>query len=344
VTVAGHPAPTVTVAESLPAGLTLSEQGLLSGTPEAGTGGIYPLTITAANGVNPIATQTFTLTINNSPAFTSANATTMAVGTEGSFNVTASSVPAATFSLSGDLPAGLSFSDAGLLSGMPADGSGGTYVLTVTASNGSGSDAVQSFTLTINEAPGITSANAATFEVGVANSFQVTVDGYPASTFSVAESLPAGLSLSEQGLLSGTPEAGTGGIYPLTITAANGVNPNATQTFTLTINNSPAFTSANATTMAVGTEGSFNVTASSVPAATFSLSGDLPAGLSFSAAGLLSGTPEAGTGGTYALTITASNGSGQDAVQPFTLTVNEAPQITSANATVFEIGVEVPSR
>ena len=39
--------------------------------------------------------------------------------------------------------------------------------------------------------------------------------------------------------LAGTPAAGTGGTYPLTITAANGVGPDATQSFTLTVNQAP---------------------------------------------------------------------------------------------------------
>ena len=39
--------------------------------------------------------------------------------------------------------------------------------------------------------------------------------------------------------LAGTPAAGTGGTYPITITATNGVSPNATQTFTLTVNQAP---------------------------------------------------------------------------------------------------------
>ena len=39
----------------------------------------------------------------------------------------------------------------------------------------------------------------------------------------------------------------------------------------------------------------------------------------------------AGTGGTYALTITATNGVAPDATQTFTLTVNQAPAITSAS-------------
>ena len=39
----------------------------------------------------------------------------------------------------------------------------------------------------------------------------------------------------------------------------------------------------------------------------------------------LAGTPAAGTGGTYALTITATNGVAPDATQSFTLTVDQAP-------------------
>ncbi|NLT43584.1 MAG: hypothetical protein GXX93_12990, partial [Anaerolineae bacterium] len=35
--------------------------------------------------------------------------------------------------------------------------------------------------------------------------------------------------------LAGTPAAGSDGTYALTITAANGVSPNATQAFTLTV-------------------------------------------------------------------------------------------------------------
>ena len=41
-------------------------------------------------------------------------------------------------------------------------------------------------------------------------------------------------------MLSGTPAAGTGGSYPITITASNGMSPNATQSFTLTVNQAPA--------------------------------------------------------------------------------------------------------
>ena len=45
----------------------------------------------------------------------------------------------------------------------------------------------------------------------------------------------------------------------------------------------------------------------------------------------LRGTPAAGTGGTYAVTFTAANGVVRHGTQAFTLTVNQAPAITSAD-------------
>ena len=58
--------------------------------------------------------------------------------------------------------------------------------------------------------------------------------------FRVIGNLPPGVSLNATtGVLSGTPGAGTAGTYPLTITATNGVNPDATQSFTLTVGSPP---------------------------------------------------------------------------------------------------------
>ena len=130
--------------------------------------------------------------------------------------------------------------------------------------------------------------------------------------------------------LSGTPDPGTTGVYTLTFTAANGVLPNATQTFTLTVNQGPAITSANSATFTIGVAGSFTVTTSGVPAPTVTIGGvALPANLMFAdngnGTGTLSGTPAAGTEGTYALTFTATNGVGPAATQAFTLTCHHAP-------------------
>ncbi len=65
----------------------------------------------------------------------------------------------------------------------------------------------------------------------------MTATGFPAPTFTEIGSLPAGVTLSTGGVLSGTPTAS--GSFPITITAANGVTPNATQSFTLTVDRGP---------------------------------------------------------------------------------------------------------
>ncbi len=69
-------------------------------------------------------------------------------------------------------------------------------------------------------------------------------------------SLPTGVTFTDNGdgtaTLAGTPSAGTRGSYAITLKASNGVSPNATQSFTLTVDAAPAITSADATTFTVG--------------------------------------------------------------------------------------------
>lgn len=90
--------------------------------------------------------------------------------------------------------------------------------------------------ITVTVSPTITSANTTTFRVGAGGSFNVTASGFPAPSFSFTGSLPSGVTLSAAGLLSGTPAVGTGNAsYPITITAANGVLPNSSQSFTLVV-------------------------------------------------------------------------------------------------------------
>ncbi len=338
-TASGYPAPTFTEIGTLPSGVTLTSAGVLSGMPAASTGGSYSIVIEASNGVSPEASQSFTLTVNQAPVIISAASTTFTVGESGSFSVTASGYPAESFTETGPLPSGVSLTTAGVLVGMPAAGTGGTYPITITATNGVSPVATQSFILTVDQAPAITSVNNTTFTAGISGSFSATASGYPAPTFTESGSLPSGVTLSSAGVLSGTPAAGTGGSYPIFIVATNGVSTDATQTFTLTVDQAPAITSVNSTTFTVGESGSFSVTASGYPAESFTETGPLPSGVSLTTAGVLVGMPAAGTGGTYPITITATNGVTPDAIQPFTLTVDQAPTITSVNNTTFTAGI-----
>lgn len=87
----------------------------------------------------------------------------------------------------------------------------------------------------VNTAPAITSANSATFQVGVAGRFTVTATGSPPLTLSESGALPNGVTFTAAtGVLAGTPTIS--GSYPLQFTASNGVTPNAVQSFTLTVN------------------------------------------------------------------------------------------------------------
>jgi large repetitive protein len=343
VAASGTPAPTLSLtAGTLPDGVSFNAgTGELSGTPDAGTGGSHALTFTASNSVGDV-TQAYVLTVHESPSITSVDNTTFLIGNAGSFTVTADGFPASTFAIGGALPAGVSFDPAsGVLSGTPDAGAGGTYALTFTATNAAGSSAAQAFTLTVQQGPAFTSTDATTFTVGSAGSFTVAASGTPAPSLSLtAGTLPDGVSFNAgTGELSGTPDAGTGGTHALTFTASNSVG-NVTQAFVLTVHEAPSITSVDNTTFLIGTAGSFTVTADGFPASTFAIGGvALPAGVSFDpASGVLSGTPDAGTGGTYALTFTATNAAGSSAAQAFTLTVQQGPAFTSADATTFTVG------
>lgn len=349
----GFPAPSLTETGALPAGVTLVDNhngtATLAGTPAAGTGGTYSFSIKAHNGIGTDATQTFTLTVNQAPAITSANSTTFAVGTAGTFSVTTTGFPASTLTATGALPTGVTFVDnnngTATLAGTPAAGTAGTYTLTLKATN-SVNTATQTFTLTVGQSAAITSANNATFTVAVAGTFTVTTTGFPVPSLTETSALPGGVTFTDNGngtaTLAGTPAAGTGGTHSLTIKAHNGIGADATQTFTLTVDQAPAITSGSSATFSVGGAGTFSVTTTGFPAPALTETGALPTGVTFTDNGngtaALAGTPAAGTSGTYTLSVKAAN-IVSTATQTFTLTVDNGPVITSANSTTFTQGV-----
>ena len=325
VTATGNPPPSLTMAGTLPSGVTFNPTtGVLGGTPAPGSGRQYLLTFKATNVVGTD-TQTFTLTVNEAPKITSANNTTMLVGSPASFGVTASGFPLPTYTETGALPSGVTFNAlTHSLTGTPA--ASGVFPITFTVSNVYGND-TQNFTLTVNQTPAITSANATTFTVGAAGSFNVTATGFPAPTLSESGTLPSGVTFNTtSGLLAGTPATGTGGTYAISFTATN-LTGSVTQNFTLTVNEAPKITSANSTSMAAGTPANFTVTATGFPAPTITESGALPSGVTFNS-GVFSGTPLQGSGGVYSITLTASNAAGS-VNQTFTITVCNIISVTN---------------
>ena len=182
------------------------------------------------------------------PSFSSANTTTFTVGTNCYFSVQTPGSPSMTLTQTGTLPKGVQFSQdtnnldyannaSGALSGTPAAGTGGSYPLKFSVTNGVLPDATQSFTLLVSQATAFTSADALTVNQNQGASFTVTTNGFPGAVIS-ASSLPPGMTLTPNqaagsALLSGTPSVG--GVYPLTLTAFNGVGAVVTQAFTITV-------------------------------------------------------------------------------------------------------------
>ncbi len=140
----------------------------------------------------------------------------------------------------------------------------------------------------------------------------------------------------------------TYGFWSAATDALGNVQPYATApqaSTTVHVNSAPTITSSSHSTFTAGANKSFAVTASGYPASTFSETGTLPGGLTFNTTtGVLSGTPAAGTVGTYNLTFGASNGVGSPASQAFTLTVAKASstaKLTKNTTTATRFGQSV---
>ena len=102
---------------------------------------------------------------------------------------------------------------------------------------------------------------------------------------------------------------------------------------TLTSDDVPILSGPGSVTFAEGSSGRFQVASSGWPAPVFSVSGVLPAGVSFDATtGTFSGTPASGSAGDYPVVVTASNGIPPDATKGIDITVLPASPLTAVIA------------
>ncbi|MDH6284816.1 YncE family protein [Prescottella agglutinans] len=149
--------------------------------------------------------------------------------------------------------------------------------------------------------------------------------GYPTPTVRVtAWSLPAGLTLTEDGVLSGTPTAS--GRFEFSVTASNGVKPDATVPVVLEVKGAPTV-AGTPPRGAAGKPYNYTFTKTGYPAPKLKVAtGTLPAGVTLSPEGVLSGTPT--VGGRFEFTVRGSNGIGADAVLPVVLDLNEVPHVS----------------
>ena len=334
--ISGFPPATLSTTSTLPSGVTFTDNGdgtaTLQGTPATGTGGVYPIVIKGTNGTPPDGSLNFTLTVNEAPTVTGPASATFTVGTASSSGeFTTTGFPAATLSASG-LPAGLNVVSTGAgkakITGTPANGTGGEYDVTVTATNGVGSDATTMIHIVVHEAPELTGPSAARFVTGSFSTIGFSADGYPQASVTESGALPAGITFVDNGngtaTLSGTAATGTDGTYNVTITASNGINPNAVIHLVLTVVPPVAISTTALPNAQVGTGyGAQIIAIGGQPAYTFSLiSGTLPAGLTLNADGTVTGIPTGPTGtSAFKVQVTDSASPAQTATKTITITV-----------------------
>jgi hypothetical protein len=229
-----------------------------------------------------------------------------------SLPMTGSPTPVASI-VSGLLPAGLSLSAAGVVSGTPAAGTLGKYTVDIGASSVAGSMTL-SWTFWVID-PSVSIVTSAITPAGE----QVTASGSgftPYGDVEVWDSTVPTLLATMQADASGTITYGidtlaTGTHQFLTKDLTTGTSA---QSSTLTVVVVPTVSGSLPNALVnSGYSAALNLFGDPTPVASI-VSGVLPAGLSLSAAGVVSGTPAAGTAGRYDLLIRATNLGGTGSV------------------------------
>ena len=337
-------------AGTLPAGLSLGANCLVSGTPTVA--GSATLTVKATDSSAPMLSTSgqVSLTIAAAPVLTisSPPSGTVGVAYTGTIPVAGGTAPYTCKLVSGALEAGLTLGANCVITGTPTAPGSATVSVQATDSKSPGTTSTAPVTITINPAPlAITTGTLPNGTVGVAYSSTIGVTGGtgPYSCAITSGALQAGLSLGANCLVSGTPTVS--GTVSLGVKATDSSNPTLTTTGTvgLTINPAPA-------TLTLGTPphgtigqpymGTIPVMGGTGPFQCTVLSGSLPAGLTLGANCTLSGTP---TGGTASPIIGVSDSGNPPATGkgPVTVFIDTPLSITTGMLPNGTVGVAYSS-
>ncbi len=315
---------------SLPAGLSLTGSGILTGTPAATGTAAFSVRVTDANALS--AKATLSLAVVEDPTAAPVITTTSLMTGASSFayeqalTVNGGGSSKASWAVAdGSLPEGLSLNENGVISGTPA--ATGKISFSVKVTGGNALSSTITFNLLIvaaNTPPAITTATLPDGTLGSAYTQALAATGVMPYTWTMAAgSLPAGLSLSSAGLITGTPAAAIAAAFNVRVTGGNAVS--STQAFNLTIAaGAPAIATASLPT---GTASqaytvSLAATGGTPPYAWTVADGSLPAGLTLSGSGILTGTPVAA--GTTGVVIQAAGADAQTITKTFYLTIVES--------------------
>lgn len=331
-----------------PAGMTVSNTGLVRWTPTEGVSTSGNVTVSVVDGGEDgtvAATQNFTIAVtavNDAPQITSVAPAEVIEMNTWTYQVVINDPddldPATDLSfVLTNAPPGMEVDENGLISwyAPEAAGTSGTVTLTVTdGGEDSAAPAVENFTIDVivfNSPPVITSQAPATATEDQLWQYQAEVfdiddfnDGV-GLTWSLGNA-PTGMSVSSQGLVTWTPVNGQSSSGVVTLTVADG-GEDAAQPFSeqftvnvIAVNDAPQITSTAPASATQGIQLSYQVQVldpddtNNGSNLLFSLAGQ-PPGMLISNTGLLTWTPDASSPASSNITITVADG-GEDGAQP----------------------------
>src|SRR5208282_4131492 len=327
---------------SLPAGLSLSTAGLISGAPTAA--GTFSIVVTVTDSAQNTASATFSLTVEATLTITTTSPLKTgtasapysqqlaATGGTGAGTYTWSTNTAGTSSLTA---VGLTLSPAGLVSG-PSP-SVGTASFTATVTDSASHTASAPFTLTISNLLTVTTATLPAATTGVAYSQTLSAAGgsgtYTWALSGTSNLATFNLTLNSAGLISGTPTPGTTGTASFTAKVTDSASNTATQALTIQVYNALTLPTPNPSTLGSATQGqpyTGSITATGGSGNyTWTVTG-LTDNLTYSSSGAtltIGGTPNT-------VTVVSFNVSVQDnitlatAANTYTISVNSPPPLT----------------
>lgn len=316
-------------AGSLPAGITLAPSGALSGTPTVP--GTYSFTVTATDSAGNTGTRDYTLLVQPIDAIV-ISPPTLPAGTilapySQTISATGGTGTGYVFAVvDGALPAGLTLeADTGLLAGTPS--ARGSFGFTVQVTDSGSHTASQAYvvdilghSLTLDPASLPAGTNGTPYPAQTL----VASGGLAPYAYAVtAGTVPPGLVLGSDGVLSGTPTSA--GTFGFSVTATDLDGDTVTRAYTVTINAGQVLTVLPTALPAGYWQTPYSATVTAVGGTgtgyTFAITaGGLPTGLAMSSSGAISGAP--GAVGSFSLTVTATDSAGNTGQRAYVLQIN----------------------
>ncbi|NGO64105.1 autotransporter domain-containing protein [Rhizobium daejeonense] len=307
---------------SLPAGLMLSTDGTLSGTPTTQESRTFTITVTDFYGAT--GNQSYTVAIAIAAPVASDTSTTVAANSsDNPIALNLSGGVASTVAIANAPGHGNATVSGASIAYTPTAGYSGSDSFTYTATNASGTSTAATVSVTVT-APtvAISPSSLPDGTAAVAYSQSITANnGTAPYTFAVTSgSLPAGLTLATDGTLAGTPTAE--GSQTFTVSATDAYGATGSQSYTVAIAvAAPVAGDVSATVAANSSNNAITLNLSGGAASTVAIETAPGHGTATASGASIAYTPTAGYSGSDSFTYIATNASGTSAAATVTITV-----------------------